>query len=104
MGYEIPRVPARATMRWIERTAGGSVVGTRRMVGGVSSLVHRVSVEERGGARRQLVLRRWLGEDVDTGCRLVQQEARALAAMKLSAVPAPELVGTSDGSETDGFP
>jgi aminoglycoside phosphotransferase (APT) family kinase protein len=104
MGYEIPRVPTRATMRWVERTAGGRVVGTRRLVGGISSLVCRVSVEDRTGARRQLVLRRWLGAEVDDTRRFVEDEARALTAMAGTAVPAPELVSTSDGSETDGFP
>jgi aminoglycoside phosphotransferase (APT) family kinase protein len=104
MADERASSPARDTLRWVERTAGGRVVGTRRLIGGISSSVHRVSVETRAGARRHVVLRRWVVTDIERARRLVAAEARALAALHETAVPAPELVATSDGSETDGVP
>jgi len=104
MSGSVPSSPARATLRWVGQTAGGRVVATRRLIGGISSSVHRVSIEARSGARRQLVLRRWLGPDVDRSRRLVDTEARALATLQRTGVPAPELIATSDGSGTDGAP
>ncbi|HEY7105602.1 MAG TPA: phosphotransferase [Acidimicrobiia bacterium] len=99
------RSPAGDTLRWVERAVGeGRVVGVRRMVGGISSSVHRVTVVDRAGARGHVVLRRWVGQEPERARRLVEREGRVLSALEGTAVPAPRLVGVSDGTETSGVP
>src|SRR5262245_59212617 len=55
----IARPPA-AAIAWVERTIGrrARVVAWRRLTGGLTSLVHRLTVE-RGAVRRPYILRRW---------------------------------------------
>ena len=101
----VAKFPAPSTLRWVERAVGGArVVGGRRLIGGITSSVHRLTVADRSGTRRHVVLRRWVGHELDRGRRRVEREARVLAALAGTEIPAPELVGTSDGAETDGIP
>ena len=97
------RFPGPATLQWVAQTAGGiHVVGGRRMTGGLTSSVHRLTVADRNGARRHLVLRRWVQQELATGQRLAVEEVRVLEALSGQGFPAPGPVGLSDGSETDG--
>lgn len=74
------------------------------MFGGITSTVHRLAVIRRDGSRRQVVLRRWIETDLVRGRRRAAREARVLHALSGSGIPVPELLGVSDGTETDGVP
>lgn len=101
------RFPSAAQLEWVERTvgAGARVTGGRRMLGGITSSVHRLSVLLPNGNRTHVVLkrfsgRRWGGEDA-----VVRNEAAALTAVDGSDIPAPRLLGVSpDGADTEGAP
>lgn len=96
--------PAEATLRWAGAAAGGRVVAGRRLIGGVTSSVHRLTIESSGVARRSVVLRRWVSHDIQRGRRRVAREATALGRLAGTGIPAPELIATSDGEETDAIP
>src|SRR5262245_30997517 len=53
--------PPAETLVWVERTLGrgARVVGWRRLTGGITSSVHRLTVQQHG-RRRPYVLRRWV--------------------------------------------
>jgi aminoglycoside phosphotransferase (APT) family kinase protein len=91
--------PPAETLAWVERTigAGARVVGWRRLTGGITSLVHRLTVE-RNGRRRAYVLRRW-GEHGKGAIRAVAAETAVLAALEGSDVPAPRMVGSTTDAE-----
>jgi aminoglycoside phosphotransferase len=123
----IRRFPTRAQLAWVERTvgAGAVVTGGRRMLGGITSSVHRLSIRTARGTS-QVVLKRfcdphlsspdWVGTDsgpvsirlaevwVDAAA-IVTNEATALAVVEQTPIPAPRLLGVSpDGADTDGAP
>lgn len=81
---------------------GARITGCRRMTGGVSSAVHRITVE-RGGVRRSYVLRQYpgaLGLD-----EAVRHEVANLAVVARSGLPVPRVVAAdSDGVRTGGAP
>ncbi len=84
-------------MHWIERSLGrgARIVGRRRLTGGITSAVHRLTVEQRG-RRTSYVLRQWPA-DSDDGARAVASEVAVLTALANSDIPAPRLVAaTSD--------
>jgi hypothetical protein len=123
----IRRFPTRAQLAWVEHAvgAGAVVIGGRRMLGDITSSVHRLSVRTVRGAT-QVVLKRfcdphlsspdWAGtEPHPVSTRLAEvwadaeaiviNEATALAAVEATPVPAPRLLGVSpDGADTDGEP
>jgi aminoglycoside phosphotransferase (APT) family kinase protein len=79
---------------------GGRVVAVRRLTGGISSAVHRITVVTRLGQRHHVVCRRWL-RDVsqgDNGADNVRQEAAILQALEPVAF-APRLIAI----DPDGF-
>ena len=101
------------------------VTGGRRMLGGITTSVHRLSVRTVRGTT-QVVLKRFTDPHVswpdgastepdplsttldevwaDTQA-IVVNEATAIAAVEATAVPAPRLLGVSpDGADTDGAP
>jgi aminoglycoside phosphotransferase (APT) family kinase protein len=98
-----PRPESRA---WVEQTLGrgARVVATRRLTGGLTSLVHELTVE-RKGRRSRYVLRSWPPDNVHKEwiLRAVAAEATVLSALERSDVPAPQLVA-STGDETAGGP
>lgn len=99
------RFPPPATLQWVATAAGGiRVVGGRRMIGGITSSVHRLTVVNRSGSRRHVVLRRWIYQDVARGQRRAKREGQVLDALSRRVFPAPRLVGVSEGAETDGVP
>ena len=93
-------------LTWVEETLGrgARVVTTRRLTGGLTSLVHELTVV-RNGRRSRYVLRSWSpdNEHKDWIRRTVAAEASVLAALERSDVPAPHLVATT-GDEAAGGP
>ncbi|HEX8107598.1 MAG TPA: aminoglycoside phosphotransferase family protein [Kofleriaceae bacterium] len=91
------RSPAE-TLAWVEWTigSGARVVGWRRLTGGITSSVHRLTVE-RNGRRGSFVLRRWVPdrEHQEYGMRAVASETAVLTALERSDLPAPRLIGST---------
>jgi aminoglycoside phosphotransferase (APT) family kinase protein len=89
---------ARVDREWVQRTLsrGARVVATRRLTGGLTSLVHELTVE-RQGRRSRYVLRSWPADNVhkDWILRTVAAEAAVLSALERSGVPAPRLVAST---------
>src|SRR5919107_1053076 len=101
------RSPTPAQLAWVERTVGpgARVTGGRRMVGGITSSVHRLSLRLPSGTVSHVVLKRYTDPDWGDVVAMVQNEARALEAVDATGVPAPRLLGaTAEGSETEGVP
>ena len=87
-------------LTWVEQTLGrgARVVATRVLTGGLTSLVHELTVV-RDGRRSRYVLRSWPhdNEHKDWILGAVTAEAAVLTALERSDVPAPRLVAsTSD--------
>jgi aminoglycoside phosphotransferase (APT) family kinase protein len=78
------------------------VVGWRRLTGGITSSVHRVTVE-RNGQREPFVLRRWVpGEHEGYAVGAVASETAVLTALERSDVPAPRVVGSTTDAAHGG--
>ena len=90
--------PPAETLAWVEQTLGprARVVGWRRLTGGITSSVHRLTVEH-NGRRGLFVLRRWVPDagHADYGVGAVASETAALTALERSDVPAPRLIGST---------
>jgi len=82
-------------MHWVERTLGrgARIVGKRRLTGGITSAVHRLTVEQRG-RRTTYVLREWPA-DSGYGPRAVASEVAVLTALARHDIPAPRLIGAT---------
>jgi aminoglycoside phosphotransferase (APT) family kinase protein len=103
----VRRFPTPVQLAWVERGVGSGarVTGGRRMVGGITSSVHRLSVRLPGGTSTQVVLKRYTDPDWGDVQSMVRSEEAALTAVEASVVPAPRLLGASPtGAETDGVP
>lgn len=95
------RPPAEA-VAWVERTIGpgARVVAWRRLTGGLTSAVHRLTVE-RNGRRGPYVLRRWVSgrepgdAPADHTVDAVGTEVAVLTALERGDVPAPRVVGAT---------
>jgi aminoglycoside phosphotransferase (APT) family kinase protein len=72
----------------------------RRLRGGVSAAVHLITVIDRRGRERRVVLRRFVRPDWQRPA-LAAREANALRAVVRSAVPAPELIAFDAGERCD---
>ncbi|HXT68851.1 MAG TPA: aminoglycoside phosphotransferase family protein [Vicinamibacterales bacterium] len=83
---------------WIEEALGpgARIVATRRLTGGLTSLVHELAVE-RKGRRSRYVLRSWPpgNEHKDWILRTVTAETAILTALERSDVPAPHLIAST---------
>jgi hypothetical protein len=104
---DIRRFPSPAQLAWVERTIGigARVTGGRRMFGGISSSVHRLSLRMPNGESMHVVLKRFTDPGWGDTRAIVLNEAAAIAAVEQMDVPAPRLLGASaDGAETDGAP
>jgi hypothetical protein len=104
---DIRRFPSSAQLAWVERTMGGGarVTGGRRMLGGITSSVHRLAVRLPTGVSTYVVLKRFTDPGWGDTQAIVENEAAGLAAVEALDVPAPRLLGASpDGAETDGAP
>lgn len=92
------------TRRWVEVQTRGRVTAARRLIGGITSSVHRLTITAPSGQRRTVVLRRWSAAVPWGHADDVAREARVLRLLEGTDVPAPALLGVSDGSETNGTP
>jgi aminoglycoside phosphotransferase (APT) family kinase protein len=91
-----PRPPAQL-LAWVEQTLGSSarVVGSKRLTGGLTSIVHLLTVK-RNGRREEHVLRWWVP---DSGweqwiARAVLLETAVLTKLEGSDIPAPRVIGS----------
>lgn len=85
--------PDRDTRAWIEGVVGSArVIAARRLTGGITSAVHRVTLEDGGGVRSHVVLRRYTQPETDRTRSFVEQEARILTQLAETAIPAPRLI------------
>lgn len=90
---------------WVEQTLGSRarVVGWKRLTGGLTSVVHELTVE-RNGLRGRYVLRWW---KPDSGWeswirRAVSLETAVLAKLERSDIPAPRLIGSLNDAALGG--
>lgn len=80
---------------WVADTCGSAVISTMRLVGGMSSLVHRHDLADgRRVVSRQIDDADWLAREPD----LIDREAAALRLVQPSPLLAPELVATDPGA------
>lgn len=93
------------SLSWVEQTLGISarVVSRRRLTGGLTSLVHELTVVRRG-RRTRCILRSWPSADThpDWSVRAVKAEAGVLTALERSDVPAPRLIAFTTEATTGG--
>jgi aminoglycoside phosphotransferase (APT) family kinase protein len=96
----MPRPDARPPaqlLAWVEQTLGSSarVVGWKRLTGGLTSIVHRLTVE-RNGRREEYVLRWWVpdSEWEQWIARAVPLETAVLTKLEGSDIPAPRVIGS----------
>lgn len=92
--------PTREVLQWAAHHVHpqARVASVARLPGGITADMDRVTVDSPTGLR-DVVLRRWTGEDRARG--LVEREASALAAVSGHGVPAPLLLAQDeDGAET----
>jgi aminoglycoside phosphotransferase (APT) family kinase protein len=96
--HPIQMRPPAETLAWVERTLGRGtrVVGWRRLTGGITSSIHRLTVE-RNGRRGLYVLRRWVpdAERPQDTAGAVASETAVLAALERTDVPAPRVIGST---------
>lgn len=87
--------PPAAARQWVrdELGAGARIVSVRPRSGGTSSAIHVVTVDESTGARRRLVLRRYVRADwLEREPDLAEHEARVLQLLGSTNVLAPRLI------------
>jgi aminoglycoside phosphotransferase (APT) family kinase protein len=99
------RRPPTRTLQWVVEAAGrgGTIVGIESL-GGRWLACHAVDIYDRHGCLHRFVLRRWVrpGWDEDDPEFTAEQEARTLALLAESGVPAPGLVAADpDGAVCD---
>ncbi len=100
---ELRARPPREALSWaVSAVGGGRLVSVRPLVGGISSAVHGLVIEDRHASRCRLVLRRWLSEP--TAQTRVRQEATVLSGLGATDVPAPQLVAADPVGELAGTP
>lgn len=89
--------PPDRLLAWVEQTLGSSVrvVDCHRLTGGLTSIVHRLTVE-RNGRREDYVLRWWLpdAEWAQWIARAIPRETAILTKLEGSNIPAPRLIGS----------
>ena len=103
------RFPDARTLDWVARAVapGARVVGGRRLIGGITSSIHRLAVETRRGTRTQVVLRRWTPSAWDTPAdahQLVERERHVLRGLESTDVPAPRVLAADPTGESARVP
>jgi len=94
--------PPDQLLAWVEHTLGSTlrVLGCRPLTGGLTSIVHRLTVDA-DGRREDYVLRWWIpdNEGEQWMARAVLRETAILAKLEGSDIPAPRVIGgTSDAA------
>jgi aminoglycoside phosphotransferase (APT) family kinase protein len=97
--------PPAIALEWAGAALGGTVVSATALRGGISSAVHLLAVDLRGGATENVVLRRYVraeltAEEPDIAGR----EARILRLIAGIAVPTPVLVDVDPDGSRAGVP
>ncbi len=97
------------TLDWVARAVGkgARVVGGRRLTGGITSSIHRLTVETRTGVRQQVVLRRWTPgarDDTADASLFVARERHVLGRLEATDVPAPRFLAADPMGESTGVP
>src|SRR5687768_385169 len=97
--------PPAPLLAWVEQTLGSSarVVGWKRLTGGLTSIVHRLTVE-RNGRREEYVLRWWVpdSEWEKWTARAVPLETAVLTKLEASDIPAPRVIGSISDAALGG--
>jgi len=97
--------PPAQLLAWVEQTLGSSagVVGWKRLTGGLTSIVHRLTVE-RSGHREEYVLRWWDpdSEWAEWIARAVPLETAVLTKLEGSGIPAPRVIGSTTDAALGG--
>jgi aminoglycoside phosphotransferase (APT) family kinase protein len=94
--------PSDEALEWVASSIGpGTKVRTvRRLIGGITSAMHAISVVDGNGRHRRCVLRRWPNDDDHVRSDWVLREARILDRLGATAIPAPRLIDfDADGNE-----
>jgi hypothetical protein len=97
------RRPSPEALAWVERELGrGSrVVAWRRMTGGLTSAVHRLTVQ-RGPGRLAVVLRQYERSGIYDMAKIIEREAGILSGLPASGLAAPELLAACPAGEEAG--
>jgi aminoglycoside phosphotransferase (APT) family kinase protein len=97
--------PSARLLAWVEETlgSGARVVGWKRLTGGLTSIVHRLTVG-RNGRREQYVLRWWVPDSQweQWIARAVPLETAVLTKLEGTDIPAPRLIGWITEAERGG--
>jgi aminoglycoside phosphotransferase (APT) family kinase protein len=103
---ELRRPPPRPARDWVERTVGpgARVVRVRRLRNAWAAAMHAVDVDDEGGARHSLVLRRWARTDLPPDVGVVANERAALIVAAGAAVPTPDFVAADASGREAGAP
>lgn len=106
MSSAITTRPPEATLAWAAKALGpgARVVRCRRLVGGITSSVHGVTVMDANGGAHELVLKRWVQEARGSPNPMIEREAILLRCLEGSGLPAPSLLAESRPEDTDGHP
>ncbi|HEV3212686.1 MAG TPA: phosphotransferase [Acidimicrobiales bacterium] len=101
MDASLRAAPTTAVRQWVADAvgAGARVTTTRRLTGGVTSSMHALGIEDAGGRRHRVVLRRWDRSEHPDGEDRVHREARVLGLLAPTDVPAPLLVASDPRGE-----
>ena len=101
------RRPPPQTLQWVVDAAvpGGTILGVESL-GGRWLACHAVDIHDRHGGLQRFVLRRWVrpGWEEDDPEFTAEQEARTLALVAGSSVPAPMLVAADAGGAVCDVP
>src|SRR3954469_11955763 len=93
-----PRRPPAGLIAWVEQTLGSRarVVGWQRLTGGLTSVVHALTVE-RSGARERYVLRWWVADSEwkEWILRAAPLETAVLTKLERSDIPAPRVIAST---------
>jgi aminoglycoside phosphotransferase (APT) family kinase protein len=92
-------------MAWVEQTLGSRarVVEWKRLTGGLTSMVHGLTVE-RNGLRERYVLRWWMPDSrwEEWIRRAVSLETAVLAKLEGADLPVPRLIGSLNDAARGG--
>jgi aminoglycoside phosphotransferase (APT) family kinase protein len=97
--------PSAPLLAWVEQATGrgARVVGWKRLTGGLTSIVHGLTVE-RNGRHEEYVLRWWMpdSEGEHWVARAVPMETAVLTKLEGSDIPAPRLIGSTTDTALGG--
>ncbi|MBO0692425.1 MAG: aminoglycoside phosphotransferase family protein [Acidimicrobiaceae bacterium] len=96
--------PPEAALRWVEQATACPVVSVRTLRGGMSSAVHRLTLEA-SSPRFQVVLRRYVRHELNAEePDLAAREARALRFVESVPLPTPRLIAVDPTGAEAGVP